>query len=642
LIDGFSKATGGKYGRDFTWENYLTSFATSAVTSKISSAGSAGNSAGAWERAGRSLGTTAANGFVSDTIRRNTYGSYDADKETGMNFLERTLQSEATSSATDLAKYGIETFGGESGKADWAEYERQQEQAAQKPDWIDSTLDFLGVADIQTPTEQPKNALAAEQKINESLRAGAGLLDLSTAQASAYGIEPGAMVDTSAGDLLGGIDGVTFDDDMRARLGVETVGLSNSDTLPITTDSPDSLAYLENLNQRSVAENNQTSHPDAQYLEDAILSGDVLVRGFNETEAVITNEVLSNGDVTSKQYEIDYADYESINQATYELDLFDFDVANGFAERDEVNPFTQLYGDISSSLTEYGNYASVSFDEGVTATNEKLGEFANGISDNQEGLNAFYDGVKIEAANDGNLPKYLAASFGQSFGNFGYNVVGFGANLLGNQTRAAEQWDNFGEYSLETSEGTNALEVEGSIGFNFFGAQVSAGIAIGADNQGRMDIAAGFNFEPNTDISGAEWVVGINVAKAKGVDSVTTLVNGYSTAFEVYAGNHVGEITYGQGYLHQDDGSKIPFSQVGGAIGYKEPLVEQENNFGIVNLGISGDVEEARSLSYVIEGKAARGYDLGWVGKATYGLINVIYGNSLDEFTAIPLNQGKK
>ena len=57
---------------------------------------------------------------------------------------------------------------------------------------------------------------------------------------------------------------------------------------------------------------------------------------------------------------------------------------------------------------------------------------------------------------------------------------------------------------------------------------------------------------------------------------------------------------------------------------------------------ISGDVEEARSLSYVIEGKAARGYDLGWVGKATYGLINVIYGNSLDEFTAIPLNQGKK
>lgn len=247
-----------------------------------------------------------------------------------------------------------------------------------------------------------------------------------------------------------------------------------------------------------------------------------------------------------------------------------------------------------------------------------------------------------QAVADGDMLAYMAAGFGQSFGNFGYNVVGFGANLLGNHDAAGEQWNQFQEYSLEASEGTNAMEGEWSLGFNLFGTQISGGISIGADNQGRVDIAAGLNWEPNTDIRGAEWVTGINVAKAKGVDSVTTLVNGESTAFEVFAGNQTAEISYGQGYLHQADGSRVSFSQMGGAMGYKEPLVNQKNNLGVVNLGVSGDFEAARSLSYALEGDAARGYDLGWVGKAAYGLMNLTYGNSLDELTAIPLNQGKK
>jgi hypothetical protein len=548
---------------------------------------------------------SAKNIVVKDLIARAVYDDY-LEKQGG-SFLFRTLQGGLTNyTNTALATYSPQ----------------EQTKPGEKDLYDRATEFFFGAEDMLTQNNQ---LAALQQKTSQPSGPPEGAPSLNNMQASAYGIEPGAIVDVGAGNILGGIDGVSFDENMRARLGVETVGLSDLDALPITTDSPDSLAYLEASNRLSVAGSDQTSHPDAQYLEDAIASGDVLVRGFNETEAVITNEALSYGDVSSKEYEIDYADYESINQATYELDLFDFDVANGFAESKEINPFTQLFGDISSSLTEYGNYASVSFDEAVTATNEKLGEFANGISDNQEGLNAFYDGVKVEASNDGNLPKYLAASFGQSFGNFGYNIVGFGANLLGDQTRAAEQWDDFGEYSLETSEGTNALELEGGIGVNFFGNQVSIGLSFGADNQGRVDIALGFNHEPNTDVLGFEFLAGVNVAKAWGVDSVNDLVSGHSAAYDGFvSGQYVAgaEASYGQGLLFTDKGD-VPFAQVGIAVTIEDPV--ESPVWG----GVGVDYEYAISSSQFLTAEE-RGYDWGWAGKAIYGLVNLTYGNGID------------
>ncbi len=307
---------------------------------------------------------------MKDLIARAVYDDYDDYLEKqGGSFLFRTLQGGLTNyTNTALATYSPQEQP-KSSENDLFDDARELLNDAQEY--------FFGAEEMVTQNNQ----LAALQQENpQPSGPPEGAPSLSEMQASAYGIEPGAMVDTLAGSILGGIDGITFDDDMRASLGVETVGRGDPSALPITTDSPDSLAYLENLNQHSVAENNQTSHPDAQYLEDAMLSGDVLVRGFNETEAVITNEVLSNGDVTSKQYEIDYADYESINQATYESDLFDFDVGNGFADSEEINPFTQLYGDISSSLTEYGNYASVSFDEFVGEQVDYIGDKVDAVT----------------------------------------------------------------------------------------------------------------------------------------------------------------------------------------------------------------------------------------------------------------------
>ena len=207
LVDhGFAKATGGKYGREFTWENYLTSFATSVATTGVSKlTGSklqASEGAGAFEIAGKKLGSSAVNGFVSDTIRRNTYGSYDADKETGLNFLERTLQSTSTSLANDLgnsvAKSTLQSYYGDDdvGQARFDYIKEQEKLNAQQPDWVDSTLDFLGIADLPTQAQQPKNVLAAEQQANENLREKTDLIDLGNAQA-AIGDDPGSMSDVA-------------------------------------------------------------------------------------------------------------------------------------------------------------------------------------------------------------------------------------------------------------------------------------------------------------------------------------------------------------------------------------------------------------------------------------------------------------
>jgi len=320
---------------------------------------------------------SAKNIVVKDLIARAVYDDYDDYLEKqGGSFLFRTLQGGLTNyTNTALATYSPQ----------------EQTKPGEEDLYDIATGFFFGAEDILAQNNQ----LAALQRENSQPSGPPeGAPSLNDMQASAYGIEPGAIVDVGAGNILGGIDGVSFNENMRARLGVETVGLSDLDALPITTDSPDSLAYLEASNRLSVAGSDQTSHTDAQYLEDAIASGDVLVRGFNETEAVITNEALSYGDVSSKEYEIDYADYESINQATYELDLFDFDVANGFAESKEINPFTQLFGDISSSLTEYGNYASVSFDEFVSNTDDQLDDIGAVISTVEKlGANAVYKDI---------------------------------------------------------------------------------------------------------------------------------------------------------------------------------------------------------------------------------------------------------
>jgi hypothetical protein len=91
------------------------------------------------------------------------------------------------------------------------------------------------------------------------------------------------------------------------------------------------------------------------------------------------------------------------------------------------------------------------------------------------------------------------------------------------------------------------------------------------------------------------------------------------------------EASYGQGNLHTDRGD-IPFAQAGVAITL-EDTVESP-----VWVGASADMERAWSSSSLLT-EEERGYDLGWAGKAVYGVVNLTYGNGLD---AVATNKDKK
>jgi LysM repeat protein len=257
---------------------------------------------------------------------------------------------------------------------------------------------------------------------------------------------------------------------------------------------------------------------------------------------------------------------------------------------------------------------------------------ANSISESHKGLNEFYDGVMDQAVADGDMLAYMAAGFGQSFGNFGYNVVGFGANLLGNHDAAGEQWGQFEEYSLESSEGTNAMEAEFGYSGSWFGFQLTAGIAFGADNQGNMDIALSGNFEPNTDLLVKEELIGFNIAKARNVESVTTLLDGHSIAFDGYVTAGSAELSYGRGRI-DPNGANIDFSHIGGAIAQRENKFLGDKVEGpAAPFGVSGDMEWSYSVAGFMD---KQGFDMGWAGKAVYGALNLTYGNSLDQLDKI-------
>jgi hypothetical protein len=272
-------------------------------------------------------------------------------------------------------------------------------------------------------------------------------------------------------------------------------------------------------------------------------------------------------------------------------------------------------------------------DEAGRSIKRDFSDLGQSISESKQKHNDFYEGLKDNAVESENLPKYMIASIAQSAGNLGYHVSSFAANLIGNEEKAAQQWSEFKEYSLETSEGTNAIEVELSPGLNYFGLQVGFGVAIGVDNQGRVDVAVSGNYEPNTDVLGVEALAGINVAKAWHVKSVVDLINGSSTALEGFiSGQEIlgGELSYGQGYLHTEDGD-IAFAQMGGAVTIEDPV--ESPVWG----GLSADVEQATSASQLISD--GTGFEMGWAGKALYGLLNVSFGNGLDELT---LQKGKR
>jgi hypothetical protein len=287
-----------------------------------------------------------------------------------------------------------------------------------------------------------------------------------------------------------------------------------------------------------------------------------------------------------------------------------------------------------SAFDVIGEELSKWIDDTGNSVKRDFSGLSENIAQSQTAHNEFYQGMKDNAVAGGNLPKYLLASFGQSAGNLGHYIAGFSSNLVGDQDKAAQQLTDFKEYSLETSEGTNAIELELSTAVNVFGTQLGLSLAFGVDNQGRVDFAVGGNYEPNTDVMGVEGVVGVNVAKAWQVESVNTLISGYSTALEGFVSGQLvvgGELSYGQGDLHTEDGD-IAFSQMGAAITIEDPIESP------VLAGVSADIEYAKSVSYYITGEK-NGVDLGWFGQAIYGLANLAYGNSMDDITT---HKGKK
>ncbi|MEJ2612646.1 MAG: hypothetical protein P8179_21955 [Candidatus Thiodiazotropha sp.] len=236
--------------------------------------------------------------------------------------------------------------------------------------------------------------------------------------------------------------------------------------------------------------------------------------------------------------------------------------------------------------------------------------------------------MKDNAVAEGNLPKYLLASIGQSASNVGHIVPEFAANLVGNKEKADLQWSDFKEYSLEASEGTNAIEVEFSGSYNYHGMQAGVNIAFGVDNQGRIDFAYGMNAEPNTDVKASEPVDGFNIAKARQVESVTDLLSGYSVALEGSIGSKGVDLSYGEGVLLTSHGN-VAFNQFGASVSAgniaKSPWL---------SAGLSADYESSFSLSQHFTVNKM-GFEMGWAGKALYGLLNLTWGNSLDELKII-------
>lgn len=126
--------------------------------------------------------------------------------------------------------------------------------------------------------------------------------------------------------------------------------------------------------------------------------------------------------------------------------------------------------------------------------------------------------------------------------------------------------------------------------------------------------------------------LGGTLAKARNVESVTTLINGESRAYEGGVKLNVGSVNLtsalGGGYLYDDDGTLAHyFNQYGFSVGVKTGMPYSKY--------VGADIERSYSLSSYL----GRPPEPSVLGKVLYGLGNAIYGNGLD---LLPGSNNKK
>ncbi|KZZ48023.1 hypothetical protein A3759_18035 [Thalassolituus sp. HI0120] len=157
-------------GNDFTWKGFITDTLAAGATASLGEItkdiGFADGVTDVLGDAGFSVTMTAANQFVSETIRRNTFGSYDAHKETGLNFIERTLQSSGLKAAKTAgealgqqALRGI--FGDDKADKYFGDYEDSRKQSSLLERVYDLSDDYF-------TEKQPANSLEANQMTSQA------------------------------------------------------------------------------------------------------------------------------------------------------------------------------------------------------------------------------------------------------------------------------------------------------------------------------------------------------------------------------------------------------------------------------------------------------------------------------------------
>lgn len=265
---------------------------------------------------------------------------------------------------------------------------------------------------------------------------------------------------------------------------------------------------------------------------------------------------------------------------------------------------------------------------------EWLGEASE---DRRTESNRYYDFQMDKAFQDRSLLRYEAAAIGKSINNGYYHAMSFTANLVGNSKKADEQWSQFKGYSLDAGEGTNAVELEVPFAGNLFGTQFAGAISIGADNEGRTDYALSVNYQPNINgLGSAGFSSGITWAKAWNVTGVTPLLHGYSEAINTNIDASLigssGEVFYGEGLLYNNSAKLQPvarFAQmgVGFSVGPKAKVFD-------LKVGGSLDIERAISLGATLNGPNSKGFESSYFGKGLYSIINIAYGNSLDDIVS--------
>ena len=166
----FYQLSGGDVGNDFTWKGFITDTLAAGATASLGEItkdiGFADGVTDVLGDAGFSVTMTAANQFVSETIRRNTFGSYDAHKETGLNFIERTLQSSGLKAAKTAgealgqqALRGI--FGDDKADKYFGDYEDSRKQSSLLERVYDLSDDYF-------TEKQPANSLEASQMTSQA------------------------------------------------------------------------------------------------------------------------------------------------------------------------------------------------------------------------------------------------------------------------------------------------------------------------------------------------------------------------------------------------------------------------------------------------------------------------------------------